>query len=107
QIRDQFKDLPTHERQYLYLQSKLQVNQNIYALLLNKELETALIKAGLLPTLTVLTPVEVELLFPKKLHTLVLFLFGGLFLSDRKLGINLKIFLPTKDNTFISKVNCR
>lgn len=81
QIRDQFKDLPTHERQYLYLQSKLQVNQNIYALLLNKELETALIKAGLLPTLTVLTPVEVELLFPKKLHTLVLFLFGGLFLS--------------------------
>lgn len=72
-----FNQLPRQERNYLYLQSKFEAHQSIYSLLLNKEVEASIMKAGILPPFTVLSPPVVRQLFPKKNQLWAIFIFVG------------------------------
>jgi tyrosine-protein kinase Etk/Wzc len=75
--RSRFSQLPGQERNFLYLKSKFDAHQSIYTLLLNKEMESAMAKSGILPAFTVLSDVKTKQLFPKASHVLAIFLFAG------------------------------
>lgn len=75
-LQKQFRQIPALEKNFLYLQSNFEVNKNIYSLLLNKEIESSIVRAGMLPSFRIITLMEVEKIFPKitQIITLTLFL---------------------------------
>ncbi|MCF0056752.1 tyrosine-protein kinase [Dyadobacter sp. CY356] len=77
-LQKQFKQIPALEKNFLYLQSNFEVNKNIYSLLLNKEIESSIVRAGMLPSFRVITLMDVEKIFPKATQIITLSLFLGL-----------------------------
>lgn len=76
-LQKQFKQIPALEKNFLYLQSNFEVNKNIYSLLLNKEIESSIVRAGMLPSFRIITLMEVEKIFPKPVQIISLTLFLG------------------------------
>lgn len=95
--KDRFGQIPGLEKTFLHLQSKSEVNRNIYLLLLDKEMEVSLLKAGILPPFTLLSPAEVRPLFPKQEDLVVLSLFFGVIT-----GIGLIFFKRNVNRNFSS-----
>lgn len=54
QINTKIGHIPAAERDLVYLTSDVDVNKNIYSLLLNKKLETSIVKAGVVPSFSVI-----------------------------------------------------
>src|SRR3546814_15931053 len=52
-INGRLSSMPTAEKDLISLTSDVQVNQNMYSMLLNKKLESSITKAGLLPSFSV------------------------------------------------------
>lgn len=77
-LQKQFRQIPALEKNFLYLQSNFEVNKNIYSLLLNKEIESSIVRAGMLPSFQIITLMEVEKIFPKPVQIITLSLFLGL-----------------------------
>lgn len=71
--------LPAYVQDFQSLKGSYQINEQIYSLLINKQLEVALTKSGIIPSFKVIDIHMVEKLFPKKIQTLVFFAFAGFF----------------------------
>lgn len=87
-IKSRMNALPSVERELGYLQNDRDVNEKIYLLLINKEIETSIVKAGVLPSFTVLTRSYAYQIYPQAPRlisvSLVLGLligFGSIFLA--------------------------
>lgn len=80
-LRRRFNQIPALEKNYIYLQSNFEVNKNIYSLLLNKEIESSISRAGMLPSFYVITQLEKEKVSPKPLQIILLSLFLGVLLG--------------------------
>ena len=80
-LRGRFNRMPALEKNFIYLQSDFEVNKNIYSLLLNKEIESSIVKAGMLPSFTVITQLDTDKVSPIAWRIILLFLFGGLTLG--------------------------
>ncbi|TAH13812.1 MAG: polysaccharide biosynthesis tyrosine autokinase [Runella slithyformis] len=80
-LRQRVNALPSVERQLLYLESDRDVQGKIYMLLLNKEIEASIVKAGILPSFTVLTRSDSHKTYPKAIQVLLICLFAGLSLG--------------------------
>lgn len=80
-LRGRFSRIPALEKNFIYLQSDFEVNKNIYSLLLNKEIESSIVKAGMLPSFTVITEMDTDKVSPIVWRIILLFLFGGLTLG--------------------------
>ncbi len=76
--KGKFNQIPELEKNFLYLQSNFEVNKNIYSLLLNKDIESAIVRAGILPTFTTISRLYVDQVSPKPTQILLLSLFLGL-----------------------------
>ena len=76
--RKRFNEIPALEKNYIYLQSSFDVNQNIYSLLINKEIESSIVRAGMLPSFRVITQPDTDKVSPKSLQVITLFVFAGL-----------------------------
>lgn len=91
QFNKQVQQIPSLEKNFIYLQSNFEVNQTIYSLLLNKEIESSIFNAGILPSYTTISPPDKEKVFPDPkavipLATLVGLLIGfGSILCARNL----------------------
>ena len=77
-LQKQFKQIPALEKNYVYLHSNFEVNKNIYSLLLNKEIESSIVRAGMLPSFRIITLMEVEKISPKPVQAITLSAFFGL-----------------------------
>lgn len=80
-LADQKKRLqriPSLEKNLIYLQSNFDVNKNIYSLLLNKKIESSILRAGMLASFRVITLLDTEKTSPKALQIFSLSLFLGL-----------------------------
>ncbi|PWJ57632.1 capsular exopolysaccharide synthesis family protein [Dyadobacter jejuensis] len=64
-LQSQLLTWPVLERTQLYLQSNYDVNQRIYAMLRDKDLEASILRAGILPTFTVISGLDVEQVAPR------------------------------------------
>ncbi len=73
--------LPSVERELSYLQNDRDVNEKIYLLLINKEIETSIVKAGMLPSFTVLTRTDAYKVFPRGARFLLISVFFGLVIG--------------------------
>ncbi|WP_247236073.1 polysaccharide biosynthesis tyrosine autokinase [Telluribacter sp. SYSU D00476] len=80
-FRRRFNQIPALEKNYIYLQSNFEVNKNIYSLLLNKEIESSIVRAGMLPSFQVVTQPDLDKVSPKPLQIIALSLFLGLGLG--------------------------
>ncbi len=80
-LRGRFSRMPALEKNFIYLQSDFEVNKNIYSLLLNKEIESSIAKAGMLPSFTVITEMDTDKVSPILWRIALLFLFAGLTLG--------------------------
>ena len=80
-LRRRVSALPSVERQLLYLESDRDVQGKIYMLLLNKEIEASIVKAGILPSFNVLTRANSHKTYPKSIQVLLICLFSGLALG--------------------------
>ena len=80
-LKGRFSQIPALEKNYIYLQSDFEVNRNIYSLLLNKEIESSIVKAGMLPSFSVITQYYTDKVAPKTIQVILLFLFAGLALG--------------------------
>ncbi len=78
EFRTKFNQIPELEKNFLYLQSNFEVNKNIYSLLLNKDIESSIVRAGILPTFTTISRLDINQISPKPLQVLFLSLFFGL-----------------------------
>jgi len=66
QINGKIGRIPSAERDLVYLTSDVDVNKNIYSLLLNKKLETSIVKAGVLSSFSVIDyPRTAVKIFPR------------------------------------------
>ncbi|GAB2784090.1 polysaccharide biosynthesis tyrosine autokinase [Rhabdobacter roseus] len=79
--KSRFGQIPALEKNYIYLQSSFDVNQNIYSLLINKEIESSIVRAGMLPSFRVITQPETDKVSPKSFQIITLFVFAGLLLG--------------------------
>lgn len=78
-INGRLGSMPTAEKDLISLTSDVQVNQNIYSLLLNKKLESSITKAGVLPSFSVLDMPRVsKKVAPKTAMIIAVFLILGL-----------------------------
>ncbi|MBE9466388.1 GumC family protein [Dyadobacter subterraneus] len=77
-LQKQFRQIPALEKNLLYLQSDFEVNKNIYSLLLNKQIESSIVRAGMLPSFRIITLMKVEKIFPKPVQIITLSLFLSL-----------------------------
>ncbi|HYH56238.1 MAG TPA: polysaccharide biosynthesis tyrosine autokinase, partial [Anseongella sp.] len=78
-INSRLGSMPTAEKDLISLTSDVQVNQNIYSMLLNKKLESSITKAGVLPSFSVLDMPRVsEKVAPKTTMIMAVFLILGL-----------------------------
>ncbi|MPR34971.1 GumC family protein [Salmonirosea aquatica] len=80
-LKGRFSQIPALEKNYIYLQSDFEVNKNIYSLLLNKEIESSIVKAGMLPSFSVITQYDTDKVSPQNWRIILLALFGGLTLG--------------------------
>ncbi len=80
-LKGRFSRIPALEKNFIYLQSDFEVNKNIYSLLLNKEIESSIVKAGMLPSFTVITQLDTDKVSPIAWRIILLFIFAGLFLG--------------------------
>lgn len=80
-LKGRFSQIPALEKNYIYLQSDFEVNKNIYSLLLNKEIESSIVKAGMLPSFRVITQYYTDKVSPKTARIVLLFLLAGLVLG--------------------------
>ncbi len=94
-LRGRFSRMPALEKNFIYLQSDFEVNKNIYSLLLNKEIESSIVKAGMLPSFTVITEMDTDKVSPITWRIVLLFLFGGL-----TLGLGSVLLARTLNNAF-------
>ena len=77
-LKGRFSQIPALEKNYIYLQSDFEVNKNIYSLLLNKEIESSIVKAGMLPSFSVITQYYTEKVSPKNWRIILLAVLCGL-----------------------------
>jgi tyrosine-protein kinase Etk/Wzc len=77
-LQKRFRQIPALEKNFIYLQSNFEINKNIYSLLLNKEIEASIVRAGMLPSFRIITLMEVEKVSPKPAQIITLSLFLGL-----------------------------
>ena len=70
--------IPALEKSFVYLQSNFEVNKNIYYSLINKEIESSILSAGIVPSFTVISPPDKEKVFPEPVPVIILFTFVGL-----------------------------
>jgi tyrosine-protein kinase Etk/Wzc len=80
-LKGRFSRIPALEKNYIYLQSDFEVNKNIYSLLLNKEIESSVVKAGMLPSFRVITQYDTDKVSPRNFQIILLFVFMGLALG--------------------------
>lgn len=80
-LKGQFSQIPALEKNYIYLQSDFEVNRNIYSLLLNKQIESSITKAGILPSFSVITQFYTDKVSPKNWRIILLFAVAGLVLG--------------------------
>ncbi len=80
-LKGRFSRIPALEKNYIYLQSDFDVNQNIYSLLLNKEIESSIVKAGMLPSFSVITEFDTDKVSPIAWRVILLFMLAGLTLG--------------------------
>lgn len=80
-LRGRVNSLPSVERQLLYLESDRNVQEKIYMLLLNKEIEASIVKAGFLPSFNVLTRTGSHKTYPQAVQVLLICLISGLILG--------------------------
>ncbi len=80
-LKGRFSKIPALEKNYIYLQSDFDVNQNIYSLLLNKEIESSIVKAGMLPSFSVITEFDTDKVSPIVWRIILLFTLAGLTLG--------------------------
>jgi tyrosine-protein kinase Etk/Wzc len=101
-LRSRFSRIPALEKNYIYLQSNFEVNQNIYSLLKNKEIESSIERAGMLPSFRVITQLDTDKISPKPVRVILLFMLGGL-----ALGLGLVLLARNLNSTFsdISQVD--
>lgn len=100
-LQGRLKTLPSVERELIYLENDRAVNEKIYLLLLNKEIEASIVSAGILPSFNVLSRTNAYKVYPKAVQVIMIGLFAGLII-----GIG-SIFLTRYfNNTFteISKI---
>lgn len=94
-VNSRIGNIPTAERDLVYLTSDVDVNKNIYSILLNKKLETAIEKAGVVPSFTVIDyPKLAVQIFPRTVIMTIVFaalgLAAGIGLILLKRGLNNK-----------------
>src|SRR3546814_140934 len=78
-INGRLSSMPTAEKDLISLTSDVQVNQNMYSMLLNKKLESSITKAGVLPSFSVLDMPRVsKKVAPKTTMIIAVFLILGL-----------------------------
>ena len=78
-INSRLGNMPTAEKDLISLTSDVQVNQNMYSMLLNKKLESSITKAGVLPSFSVLDMPRVsKKVAPKTTLIMAVFLILGL-----------------------------
>ena len=77
----QVQQIPSLEKNFIYLQSNFEVNQNIYSLLLNKEIESSIFNAGILPSFTTISPPDKEKVFPDPRAVIPLAVLIGLMMG--------------------------
>ena len=94
-LRGRFSKIPALEKNYIYLQSNFEVNENIYSLLLNKEIESSIVKAGMLPSFSVITQFDTDKVSPIAWRVVLLFLLAGLML-----GVGSVLLARTLNGTF-------
>ncbi|GAB3170399.1 GumC family protein [Telluribacter humicola] len=80
-FRRRFNQIPALEKNYIYLQSNFEVNKNIYSLLLNKEIESSIERAGMLPSFLIVTRPDLDKVSPKPWQIIALSIFLGLGLG--------------------------
>lgn len=80
-LRSRLNQIPALEKNFIYLQSNFEVNKNIYSLLLNKEIESSIVRAGILPSFSVITQIENEKISPKPFQIIILSVFCGLLVG--------------------------
>lgn len=96
-FQKRFNQIPSLEKNYLYLQSTFEVNKNIYSQLLNKEIEASIVRAGMLPSFVVITRPDIDKVSPKTFQVIVLFLFFGLCI-----GVGSVLFARVNNEKFTS-----
>ncbi|GHB55260.1 GumC family protein [Persicitalea jodogahamensis] len=94
-LKGRFSRIPALEKNFIYLQSDFEVNKNIYSLLLNKEIESSIVKAGMLPSFTVITQLDTDKVSPIAWRIILLFMFAGL-----ALGIGSVLLARSINSTF-------
>ncbi len=80
-LESRLNALPSVERELSYLQNDRDVNEKIYLLLINKEIETSIVKAGMLPSFTVLTRTDSYKVYPRGARLLMLSVLFGLLIG--------------------------
>jgi tyrosine-protein kinase Etk/Wzc len=80
-LKNRMNALPSVERELGYLQNDRDVNEKIYLLLINKEIETSIVKAGVLPSFTVLTRAFAYQIYPQGARLLTVSLVLGLLIG--------------------------
>ncbi len=119
-LKGRVGSLPEVERQLLYLESDRAVTDKIYSLLLNREIEASIVKAGILPSFNVLTRTDAYKTYPPSFQIIliaffiglvvgILLIFGTRYLNDKfvdvnKIGQNEKVNLLGILNRYPEKV---
>ncbi|TDB63460.1 GumC family protein [Arundinibacter roseus] len=80
-LKRQFGQIPALEKNFIYLQSNFEVNKGIYSMLVNKEIESSIVRAGMLPSFRVITQFDTDKVSPKPTRIILIFLMGGLMLG--------------------------
>ena len=82
QIKGRLNTLPAVERNMIYFESNLEVKKGIYSMLLEKEIEASIEKAGILPSFSILTkPDAATQIYPQLLRVFMICLMLGLVLG--------------------------
>ncbi|WP_298354989.1 tyrosine-protein kinase family protein [Runella sp.] len=80
-LKSRMNTLPSVERELGYLQNDRDVNEKIYLLLINKEIETSIVKAGMLPSFTVLNRTYAYKIYPQGVRIFMVCLILGLIVG--------------------------
>lgn len=87
-LKERLNQIPALEKNLIYLQSNFEVNKNIYSLLLNKEIESSIVRAGMLPSFKVITRMEVDKVLPKPVQSITLSIFLGVLTGLSSIFLN-------------------
>lgn len=80
-LKSRMNALPSVERELGYLQNNRDVNEKIYLLLINKEIEASIVKAGMLPSFNVLTRTDAYQIYPQTVRILLVCIMLGLVIG--------------------------